>query len=171
MAVDAETHYSAEILGRPADSEAEFLHLYAGILGQSMDLWANRLSLMVGVTPEGLTHAMHVLEDPAPVMGQRSRADLHAFAHHCAHLGQSLRLRSRCDEPRYARLLLVHKPRPETTRERHRDLCPFSRLAAYFCRPIDHDFSASTGPANDGVLGQQLSKIARVYTAPHGFSA
>jgi len=68
MAVDAETHFSAEILGRPADNETELLHLYAGILGQSMDLSANRLSLMVGLTPEGLAHAMHVLEDPAPVV-------------------------------------------------------------------------------------------------------
>ncbi len=51
MAVDAETHFSAEILGRPADNETELLHLYAGILGQSMDLSANRLSLMVGLTP------------------------------------------------------------------------------------------------------------------------
>jgi hypothetical protein len=68
MAVDAETHFSAEILGRPADNETELLHLYAGILGQSMDLNANRLSLMVSLTPEGLAHAMHVLEDPAPVI-------------------------------------------------------------------------------------------------------
>jgi hypothetical protein len=68
MAVDAETHFSAEILGRPADNETELLHLYAGILGQSMDLSANRLSLMVSLTPEGLAHAMHVLEDPAPVI-------------------------------------------------------------------------------------------------------
>jgi hypothetical protein len=56
MTVDAETHFSAEILGRPADNETELLHLYAGILGQSMDLSANRLSLMVGLTPEGLSH-------------------------------------------------------------------------------------------------------------------
>jgi hypothetical protein len=68
MAVDAETHFSAEILGRPADNETELLHLYAGILGQSMHLSANRLSLMVGLTPEGLAHAMRVLEDPAPVV-------------------------------------------------------------------------------------------------------
>ncbi len=68
MVVDAETHFSAEILGRPADNETELLHLYAGVLGQSMDLSANRLSLMVGLTPEGLAHAMHVLEDPAPVV-------------------------------------------------------------------------------------------------------
>jgi hypothetical protein len=32
-----------------------------------MDLSANRLSLMVGLSPEGLAHAMHVLEDPAPL--------------------------------------------------------------------------------------------------------
>jgi hypothetical protein len=51
MAVDAQTHFSAELLGRPADSETELLHLYAGILGQSMDLSANRLSLMVSLTP------------------------------------------------------------------------------------------------------------------------
>src|SRR5258708_39092745 len=67
MAVDAETHFSAEILGRPAANETELLHLYAGILGQSMDLSANRLSLMVRLSPEGLAHAMHVLEDPAPL--------------------------------------------------------------------------------------------------------
>jgi hypothetical protein len=65
MAVDTQAHFSAEILSRPADNETELLHLYAGILGHSMDLSANRLSLMVGLTPEGLAHALHVLEDPA----------------------------------------------------------------------------------------------------------
>jgi Tn3 transposase DDE domain len=79
MAVDAETHFSAEILGRPADNETELLHLYAGILGQSMDLSANRLSLMVGLTPEGLAHAMHVLEDPAPLV--RANEAVLAYMH------------------------------------------------------------------------------------------
>lgn len=60
MEVDAQTHFSAEILGRPASNETELQHLYAGILGQAMDLSANRLSLMVGLSPEGLAHAMHV---------------------------------------------------------------------------------------------------------------
>jgi hypothetical protein len=79
MAVDAQTHFSAEILGRPADNETELLHLYAGILGQSMDLSANRLSLMVSLTPEGLAHAMHMLEDPAPVI--RANEAVLSFMH------------------------------------------------------------------------------------------
>jgi len=84
MAVDAETHFSAEILGRPADNETELLHLYAGILGQSMDLSANRLSLMGSLTPEGLAHAMHVLQagSEAPGVGRR---DLCPYARLAGH--------------------------------------------------------------------------------------
>src|SRR5258708_17096645 len=58
MAVDAGTHFSAEILGRPADNETELLHLYAGIFGQSMDLNPNPLSLLVSLTPQRRAHRL-----------------------------------------------------------------------------------------------------------------
>src|SRR5271165_7284547 len=97
MAVDAETHFSAEILGRPADNDIELLHIYAGILGQAMDLSANRLSLMVGLTPEGLAHAMHVLEDPAPLIRANEAVLTYMHSHAIARTrGEPLRLRRRC---------------------------------------------------------------------------
>ena len=89
MAVDAETHFSAEILGSPADNETELLHLYAGILDQSMDLSANRLSLMVRLTPEGLAHAMPRARGPGAIdPRERGGSNIHAFARHCAHGGK-----------------------------------------------------------------------------------
>jgi TnpA family transposase len=172
MAVDAETHFSAEILGRPADNETELLHLYAGILGQSMDLSANRLSLMVGLTPEGLSHAMHVLEDPAPLVRaneavltwMHSHAITHAWGSpfDCAADAMSL------DMPEY---FWFTSPDPK----RH-----VSGAATYVHthgqQGIFSDRSImitqrQVGPAIDGILGQELSKIARIFTDTHGFSA
>jgi TnpA family transposase len=172
MAVDAETHFSAEILGRPAENETELLHLYAGMLGQSMDLSASRLSLMVGLTPEGLAHAMHVLEDPAPLV-RANEAVLtwmhsHAIARtwgspfDCAADAMSL------DMPEY---FWFTSPDPK----RH-----VSGAATYVHthgrQGIFSDRSImitqrQVGPAIDGILGQELSKIARVFTDTHGFSA
>ena len=172
MSVDAETHFSAEILGRPADNETEPLHLYAGILGQSMDLSANRLSLMVGLSPEGLAHAMHVLEDPAPVT--RANEAILTFMHShaiartwgspfdCAADAMSL------DMPEY---IWYTSPDPK-----RRVSGAATYVHTHGWQGIFSDRSImitqrQPGPAIDGILGQALSKIARVYTDTHGFSA
>jgi hypothetical protein len=172
MAVDAETHFSAEILGRPADNETELLHLYAGILGQSMDLSANRLSLMVGLSPEGLAHAMHVLEDPALVT--RANEAILTFMHShaiartwgnpfdCAADAMSL------DMPEY---IWYTSPDPK-----RRVSGAATYVHTHGWQGIFSDRSImitqrQPGPAIDGILGQALSKIARVYTDTHGFSA
>ncbi len=172
MAVDAETHFSAEILGRPADNETELLHLYAGILGQSMDLSANRLSLMVGLTPEGLAHAMHVLEDPAPVIRANEAVLTYMHSHaiartwgspfDCAADAMSL------DMPDY---FWYTSPDPK-----RRVSGAATYVHTHGWQGIFSDRSImitqrQPGPAIDGVLGQELSKIARVYTDTHGFSA
>lgn len=102
MEVDAQTHFTAEILGRPADNETELQHLYAAILGQAMDLSANRLSLMVGLSPEGLAHAMHLLEDAAPLRRANDAILAYFFAQYHPQLGKPLRLCRRRDESRYA---------------------------------------------------------------------
>ena len=172
MAVDAETHFSAEILGRPADNETELLHLYAGILGQSMDLSANRLSLMVGLTPEGLAHAMHVLEDPAPVVRANEAVLTYMHSHaiartwgspfDCAADAMSL------DMPDY---FWFTSPDPK-----RRVSGAATYVHTHGWQGILSDRSImitqrQVGPAIDRILGQELSKIARVYTDTHGFSA
>jgi hypothetical protein len=148
MAVDAETHFSAEILGRPADNETELLHLYAGILGQSMDLSANRLSLMVGLTPEGLAHAMHVLEDPARLVRANEAVLTYMHSHaiartwgspfDCAADAMSL------DMP------ITSGSRVLTRSAGYRapplNLRPYARLAGYLQRSLDHDHAAAGGP-------------------------
>jgi TnpA family transposase len=172
MAVDAETHFSAEILGRPADNETELLHLYAGILGQSMDLSANRLSLMVGLTPEGLAHAMHVLEDPAPLVRANEAVLTYMHSHaiartwgspfDCAADAMSL------DMPDY---FWFTSPDPK-----RRVSGAATYVHTHGWQGIFSDRSImitqrQVGPAIDGILGQELSKIARVFTDTHGFSA
>jgi hypothetical protein len=53
--------------------------------------------------PEGLAHAMHVLEDPAPVIRANEAILTFTHSHAIARLGEEpLRLCGRCDEPRYA---------------------------------------------------------------------
>ena len=172
MAVDAETHFSAEILGRPADNDIELLHIYAGILGQAMDLSANRLSLMVGLSPEGLAHAMHLLEDPSPLT--RANEAILTFMHShaiartwgnpfdCAADAMSL------DMPEY---IWYTSPDP-----RRRVAGAATYVHTHGWQGIFSDRSImitqrQPGPAIDGILGQELSQIARVYTDTHGFSA
>jgi hypothetical protein len=172
MAVDAQTHFSAEILGRPANDESELLHLYAAILGHSMDLSANRLSLMVGVMPEGLAHALHVLEDPAPLMRANeailSFMHSHAIVRHwgspfdCAADAMSL------DMPEY---IWYTSPDP-----RRRTPGTATYVHTHGWQGIFSDRSImitqrQPGPAIDGILGQQLANIAKIYTDTHGFSA
>ncbi len=172
MAVDAETHFSAEILGRPADNETELLHLYAGILGQSMDLNANPLSLMVSLTPEGLAHAMHVLEDPAPVI--RANEAVLTFMHShaiartwgspfdCAADAMSL------DMPDY---FWFTNPDPKRRVSGTATYVHTHGWQGIFADRSIMITQRQPGPAIDGILGQQLSKIARVYTDTHGYSA
>ena len=167
MAVDAETHFSAEILGRPADNETELLHLYAGILGQSMDLSANRLSLMVGLTPEGLAHAMHVLEDPAPVVRANeavlSYMHSHAIARtwgspfDCAADAMSL------DMPDY---FWFTSPDPKRRGVGSCDLRPYARLAGHLQRSLDHDHAAAGRSRNRRDLrSRTLEDCSRVHLA------
>jgi len=172
MAVDAETHFSAELLGRPADNETELLHLYSGILGHAMDLSANRLSLMVGLTPEGLAHSMHVLEDPAPLI--RANEAVLAFMHSHA-IARTWGSPSECaadamslDAPDF-----VWYTSPDPKR---RTTGTATYVHTHGWQGIFADRSImitqrQPGPAIDGVLGQELSKIARVFTDTHGFSA
>jgi TnpA family transposase len=172
MAVDAETHFSAEILGRPADNETELLHLYAGILGQSMDLSANRLSLMVGLTPEGLAHAMHVLEDPAPVIRANEAILTYMHSHaiartwgspfDCAADAMSL------DMPDYFWFTSPDPKRRVSGAATYVHTHGWQGIFSDRSIMITH---RQVGPAIDGILGQTVSKIARVYTDTHGFSA
>ena len=172
MEVDAVTHFSAEILGRPADNETELQHLYAGILGQAMDLSANRLSLMVGLSPEGLAHAMHVLEDAEPL--RRANEAILTFMHShgiartwgspfdCAADAMSL------DMPEY---IWYTSPDPK-----RRVAGAATYVHTHGWQGIFSDRSImitqrQPGPAIDGILGQELSKIVRIYTDTHGFSA
>src|ERR1700688_877881 len=53
----------------------------------------------------------------------------------------------------------------------HAERNPHPRLAGHLQRPVNHDHSAPAGPGDRRDLGQALSKIARVYTDTHGFSA
>lgn len=172
MAVDAETHFSAEILGRPAENETELLHLYAGLLGQSMDLSANRLSLMVGLSPEGLAHAMHLLEDPAPIT--RANESILAYMHShaiartwgspfdCAADAMSL------DMPDH---YWYTSPDPKRRVSGSATYVHTHGWQGIFSDRAIMITQRQPGPAIDGVLGQELSKIARVYTDTHGFSA
>ena len=172
MEVDAETHFSAEILGRPADNETELLHLYAGILGQSMDLSANRLSLMVGLSPEGLAHAMHVLEDPAPLT--RANESILTFMHShsitrswgspfdCAADAMSL------DAPDY---IWYTSPDPKRRASGTATYVHTHGWQGIFADRSIMITQRQPGPPIDGILGQELSKIVRVFTDTHGFSA
>ncbi len=172
MAVDAATHFSAEILGRPAENETELLHLYAGLLGHSMDLSANRLSLMVGLTPEGLAHAMHLLEDPAPVT--RANESILAYMHShaiarawgspfdCAADAMSL------DMPEH---FWYTSPDPKRRVSGSATYVHTHGWQGIFSDRAIMITQRQPGPAIDGVLGQELSKVARVYTDTHGFSA
>ena len=172
MAVDAETHFSAEILGRPADNETELLHLYAGILGQSMDLSANRLSLMVGLTPEGLAHAMHVLEDAAPVVRANEAVLTYMHSHaiartwgspfDCAADAMSL------DMPEH---FWFTSPDPKRRVPGSATYVHTHGWQGIFSDRSIMITQRQVGPAIDGILGQEISKIARVYTDTHGFSA
>jgi TnpA family transposase len=142
------------------------------MLGQSMDLNANRLSLMVGLTPEGLAHAMHLLEDPAPLI--RANESILSFMHShaiartwgspfdCAADAMSL------DMPNY---FWYTSPDPKRRVAGAATYVHTHGWQGIFSdRPIMIS-QRQPGPAIDGILGQELSKIARIFTDTHGFSA
>jgi TnpA family transposase len=172
MDVDAQTHFSAEILGRPADNETDLQHLYAGILGQAMDLSANRLSLMVGLSPEGLVHAMHLLEDAEPL--RRANEAILTFMHShgiartwgspfdCAADAMSL------DMPEY---IWYTSPDPKRRVQGAATYVHTHGRQGIFSDRAILITQRQSGPAIDGILGQEISKIVRIYTDTHGFSA
>jgi TnpA family transposase len=172
MAVDAQTHFSAEILGRPANDESELLQLYAAILGHAMDLSASRLSLMVGLTPEGLAHALRVLEDPAPLTRANeailSFMHSHAIVRHwgspfdCAADAMSL------DMPEY---IWYTSPDPKRRTPGTATYVHTHGWQGIFSERSIMITQRQPGPAIDGILGQQLANIAKIYTDTHGFSA
>ena len=74
LEVDAHTNFSEELLGRRADTDAELLSMYAGLLAHGTDIDAKGVAAMIpGISPPQVSRAMHTLEMPGRLRRANAR--------------------------------------------------------------------------------------------------
>jgi TnpA family transposase len=171
--IDAKVRFSWLLLGREPASEEELLYLYVALLGHAMDIGAKRLSLMApGLSVSGLTDALQLLEDSAPLRRANAATveflQSHPLASHWGNTGDCAADAMSLDGTRHLWLA--------RTDPKRRTLSTATYVHTLARRGIAYDQPLAVtrrqdGAAIEGALRQTVMPIRRVMTDTHGYSA
>lgn len=173
LEIDSAVRFSWILLGREPVSEAELLYIYAGLLGQAMDVGPQRLAMMVPeLSAAGITDALQVLEDSAALRSANEAVVEFLRSHAVSGCwGRGVDCASDAMSLDVSRHLWTARTDP---RRRTWSTAVYSHVLDQWGIAYDQPLPLMTrqpGAAIEGAIRQKITTIRRVMTDTHGYTA